>query len=160
MAIYLQYDEIKGNVTALGYEGYVAVDFVKFSSNRGISMEAGNLANREVSQPVITEIMLRKVIDSSAITFFKKALSGSSGKKATIKFVRTNTDNVQEYVEYSLENCLVSGYMINARGDDEPIETITLSFSKIIISYTDHGPDNKVGSLQRAGYDLTTAKPL
>ncbi len=160
MAIYLHYEGIKGNVTASGYEKHIAVDSVKFGVNRGISMDVGKLANREISQPVITEVVLGKVIDSSVTMLFKEAVAGSSGKQAVIKFVRTDTDKVQKYMEYTLENCLVSGYMITAKGDGEPTETIALSFSEVVVNYIDHDSTNKAGSPQRAGYDLATAKLL
>jgi len=61
---------------------------------------------------------------------------------------------------YSLDNCLVSGYSISADGDVEPLENITLSFTKCEINYKDHDATNKTGNPQRAGYDLTTAKAL
>lgn len=160
MAIYLEFEGIKGNVTADGYKGCIAVDAVQFGVGRGISMEAGNVSNRESTRPSVSEVTLTKKADNSVTAIFKEAVTGSSGKKVSIKFVRTGTDKVQEYMDYTLENCLVSGYSISAIADDEPVETITLSFTKVMINYNDHDATNKSGSPQRVGYDLETAKPL
>ena len=85
---------------------------------------------------------------------------GAVGKKVTVKFVRTGADKVQEYMDYTLENCLVRGYSISADAEGEPIENITLSFTKVMINYNDHDATNKSSSPQRVGYDLETAKPL
>lgn len=160
MALYLEYEGVKGNVTADGYKDHIAVDSVSFGVGRGISMEPGNMSNREATRPSVSEITFTKVADNSVTAIFKEAVTGSAGKKVVIKFVRTGADKVQEYMDYTLENCLVSGYSIAATSEGEPLETVTLSFSKIMINYNDHDATNKSSSPQRVGYDLTTAKPL
>jgi len=160
MAIYFSFDGIKGNVTADGYKDHIALMSCDFGVARGISMEPGSLSNREVSRPTISEITVTKKADNSVTGIFKEAVTGAAGKKAMIKFVRTGADKVQQFMDYTLENCLVSGYSISAHGDEDPLETITLSFSKIMVNYNDHDASNKAASPQRVGYDLELAKPL
>ncbi|WP_027328460.1 Hcp family type VI secretion system effector [Marinimicrobium agarilyticum] len=160
MAIYLEYEGIKGNVTAEGYKDHIAVQSLSFGVGRGISMEPGNLSNREATRPTVSEVTLTKVADNSATALFKEAVTGSAGKKVTVKFVQTGADKVTEYMDYVLEDVLVSGYQISGSGDGDPVETISLSFSKIMVNYNDFDKSNKSSSPQRVGYDLTTAKPL
>ena len=50
MAIYIDYEGLKGNVTATGYEGMIALDFFAFGVQRNISMQTGALANREFTK--------------------------------------------------------------------------------------------------------------
>lgn len=160
MAIYMKYDGIDGNVTADGYAGHIAINDVNFSVGRGITMEAGNMSNREATRPTISEITLTKFADTSVPSLFKESVTGSAGKTVVLKFVRTGADKVQEFMDYTLENCMVSGYSIAADAEGEPVETITLSFAKIMINYNDHDLTNTTSNPQRVGYDLTTAKPL
>ena len=160
MAIYLEYEGIKGNVTADGYKDHIAVESVQFGVGRGISMEAGNLLNRESTRPSLSEISLTKAADNSVTAIFKEAVTGSAGKKVVIKFVRTGADKVQEYMDYTLENCLVSSYSMSASAEGEPMESISLSYSKIMINYSDFDKTNKSGNPQRVGYDLESAKPM
>jgi len=160
MAIYLEYEGIKGNVTAEGYKEHIAINAMDFGTCREISMEPGKLSNREVGRPILNEISLSKTIDTSASQFFKAAVGGSSGKKAVLRFVRTGSNNVEEFMSYTLENCLISRYDIEADDTGEIEETIHLGFSRIVVSYKDHDATNTSGSPQRTGYDLTTAKPL
>jgi type VI secretion system secreted protein Hcp len=160
MAIYCEYEGIKGNVTADGYKDHIGVDSVQFGVGRGISMEAGNMSNRESTRPSLSEVTLTKVADNSATAIFKEAVTGNAGKKVVIKFVRTGADKVQEYMDYTLEDCLVSSYSMSASSEGEPMESISLSFSKIMINYSDFDKTNKSGNPQRVGYDLESAKPL
>ncbi|MBN4080608.1 type VI secretion system tube protein Hcp [Beggiatoa alba] len=138
----------------------MALQSLDFGVSRRVSMEQGNLSNRESHRPVLSEISLTKTIDRSVSRLFKESISGSSGKKVVIKFVRTGRDKLAEFMSYTLENCLLSGYAVDADGNGQAEETIHLSFSKILVSVIDHNANNKSGSPQRVGYDLTTAKPL
>lgn len=160
MAIYVEYEGIKGNVTADGYKDHISVQSLQFGVGRGISMEPGNLSNREATRPTISEVTLTKPADTSATALFKEAVTGSSGKKVTIKFVQTGADKVVEFMTYTLEDVLVSGYSVSAGGESDPMESISLSFSKIMVNYNDYDKTNKSANPQRVGYDLTTAKPL
>lgn len=160
MAIYLEYTGIKGNVTAEGFEDHIEVDSVSFGVSRPLSMTSGKMANREVGKPNLTEVHLSKRADNSVAALFKEAVAGSAGKKVVLKFGRTGTDKVDEFMSYTLHDCLVSSYNISAHGDEEPNEEISLSFSKCEISYTDYDKSNKSGSPQRSGYDLSAAKAL
>ena len=160
MAIYLLYEGIKGNVTAEGYKDHIDVQSMTFGVGRGISMDPGNLANREATRPSISEITITKLMYNSTTSLFKESVTGSAGKKVMLKFVRTGADKVNEFMNYELEDCLVSGYNVSGNGDSQPIETITLSFAKILINHTDNDHTNKSGSPARVGYDLATAKPM
>lgn len=160
MAIYIEYEGIKGNVTAEGYKDHISASSIQFGVGRGISMEPGKLSNREATRPTISEITLTKAADTSATAFFKEAVTGAAGKKVVIKFVQTGSDKVVEFMTYTLEDCLVSGYSISADSESDPMESISLSFAKIMVNYNDFDKSNKSSNPQRVGYDLAAAKPL
>lgn len=158
MAIYLKFGNLKGNVTAEGYAGHIALNSVEFETFRQVSMEAGNLSNRESSKPTLSHLTIYKQADSSVAMLWKEALAGSAGQPATISFVRTGSDKVQEFMTYKLTNCIISRYKIIAPKDEEPTERLELSFSAIEVSYKDHDATNKAGNMQRAAYDIRAAK--
>lgn len=157
MAIYIEYEGIKGNVTADGYKDHISVNSCQFGVGRGISMEPGKMSNREATRPTISEVTLSKAADTSAIALFKESVTGSAGKKVKIKFVRTASDKLFEFMTYELEDVLVSGYSLSADSESDPMESISLSFSKITVTYNDFDKTNKSSSPQRAAYNLTSA---
>ena len=158
MAMYLKFGNVKGNVTADGYAGQIAVSSVNFGVSRKVSMEAGNLSNRESTKPNLSTISITKKADNSVAALFKEALTGSAGQEAVITFVRTGSDKVQEFMAYKLKDCIISGYHISAEGEEEPTESIELSYSAIEVSYKDHDASNKSGNPQRVSYDVKAAK--
>lgn len=158
MAIYCEYEGVTGNCTADGYEGHIPCLSVQFGLSRGISMEPGRCSNRESTRPNISEITITKEADSSCTSLFKDGVSGNQGTTCTIKFVRTGTEKVEEFMSYTLENCMISSYSISCDAESAPYETISFSFTKILVNYNDSDASNAGGSPQRVGYDLEKAK--
>ena len=71
MAIYLKFGNIKGNATAKGFEKQIAVDSATFDVDRAVSMESGNLSNRESAKPTLSPITLVKRADGSIAALFR-----------------------------------------------------------------------------------------
>ncbi len=147
-------------MTAAGYKNHTAVSSLVFGVLRGISMEPGNMSNREATCPSLSQITLKKTIDSSTVSLFKESVAGSVGKKVTIKFVRTSLGNLIEFMNYTLENCLVRGYSVIIDDQGKLQETLSLSFSKILLSHIGRDSANKSSAPIRVGYDLSTARSM
>jgi type VI secretion system secreted protein Hcp len=162
MAIFLNFNgnKPKGNVTADGYEGWIKVDDFQFAVSRGISMEPGNTSNREVTYPEISELTISKIMDGASTGLFKESLTGSTGCKVLIDIVKTGADRIEKFVAYELEDCLLSNYEIDAYSNAAPVESISISFAKITMSYTAGDRSNKAATPERVGYDLTAGKKL
>jgi type VI secretion system secreted protein Hcp len=159
MAIYLKFGNLKGNVTAAKFKDQIAVDSVHFAVSRSVTMESGNLSNRESAKPQLSEITISKKADSSAAGVFKEATTGSAGQAAVLTFVRTGKDDLTPYMSYELSDCIVSSYSITAQGDAEPVENISLSYTKLVVSYTNHDATNAAGTPMRVMYDVKLGKP-
>lgn len=157
MAIYLKFGNVKGNVTAEGFTGQIALHTARFNVSRQVTMETGNLSNREFAKPTLSVVTITKDADSSAAALFKEALAGSAGQEAIITFVQTG-DKLQEYLSYKLSNCIVSHYDLSGNQDGAPTEILDLSYSAIEASYKDRDAANKTGNPQRVAYDLKAAK--
>lgn len=157
MAIYCLYEGIKGNVTAEGFKDQINVGNLSFSVGRAISMEPGNCSNREATRASVSELTFSHPADTSAVSLFNEAVKGAVGKKVTFTFVQVAGDKLVPYMIYTLENCLVSSYSISADSESNPMESVSVSFTKMEVKYIDHAGDNKVGSQQVGFYDLASA---
>ncbi len=158
MAVFMKYEGIPGNATAEGYADYIRIASIQFGVGRGITMEPGNLANRESTKPSISEITCTTEVDKCVTALFKEAVSGSSGKKVETAIVQTGADKLIEYMTIITLDTLVSGWSFTADADNKGFLTFSLSFAEIDISYNDYDSTNKGGSPLRSGYNLRTAK--
>lgn len=157
MAIYMKIDGIDGDVTHQGHEKWLDINSFQWGVGRGISTLVGSAKNREASEPSISEVSVTKEMDASSVKLFTEACTGQKGKKVQIHLVSTGNPG-QTYMEYTLENALVSSYSVSTGGSDRPIESISFNFTKIETKYTALGEGNDTGSPLSASYDLATAK--
>ncbi|OZG71766.1 hemolysin-coregulated protein [Hahella sp. CCB-MM4] len=162
MAIYMNYNQlnVKGNVTAEGYKDWIRLDSFSFGTGRHITMEAGHMSNREATRPSLSTVDVSKLMDKASSGLFKESLTGDSGVKVVIDVVRTAADKIEKYVSYELEDVIISSYSVSASHESAPSEAISMSYSKITMSYTAADRANKGASPERVGYDLEAGKKL
>lgn len=161
MPIYMKFDGIDGSVTQKGHEKWIEVLSCQMGVGRAISTPAGRAADREASEPNISEIVITKPNDDASVKLFQEAVAGTDGKKVTIEFVSTGSPGVK-YLELKMENVLVSSYsMSGSAGDARPMESLALNFTKIIISHSKMDQKGAVaGSPIVGGYDVAGAAKI
>ncbi|MDH5545249.1 MAG: type VI secretion system tube protein Hcp [Gammaproteobacteria bacterium] len=152
MAIYLQYEGIEGTVSSKGHEGWIQLDSMQFGCGRAISTSIGGTADREATKPSISEISVTKLLDKSSPLLFNEATVGKA-KKATIHLCKTGTSEIETYMSYELDDCMISGYSMST-GGDRPNESLSLNFAKIVTKYTPFNEKGDAGSPIPAGYNL------
>jgi type VI secretion system secreted protein Hcp len=152
--IYMNYGGLKGEVTASDHQNWIELSSFQFGVGRGISSPTGSSADRQSSVPSVSEIKITKTTDSTSPTLLQEALGGQ-GQSVTIDFCKTDKDTCVTYMEYTLQNTMISGYSISS-GGDRPTESITLNFTKIVFTYTPTNPDGSQGTPIEAGWDLAT----
>jgi type VI secretion system secreted protein Hcp len=156
MPIYLQIDGIQGDATQQNHTGWTDIQSMTWGVSRSMNTLAGATANREGSEPAVSEVTLVKTSDSSSVKLFQQATSGSSGVTATIHLV-TSGNPGNTYLEYVLTNTLISSYSM-AASSDRPQETIVLNFTKMQMKYTPYDSQNNSKSPVIASYDLATTQ--
>jgi len=161
MAIYMNYNKlaIKGNVTAAGYENWIELSSFQLGVGRGISMDVGNMANREATRPSLSEVSVSKMMDNASGGLFKESLTGVEGVEVQIHIVQTGAKQVEKFAAYTLSDVLISSFSTSATGSSAPSEALSLSYSKIVADLQGADKTNKNGQNMKVGYDLTTGKP-
>jgi len=152
MTMYLQIEGIKGNVTAKGHEDWIDISSIQWGVGRAISSSVGTAADREASKPSISEVSVTKLMEESTPLIFTEACVGKS-KKVSIHLCTTGTESIDTYMEYDLEDCMISGYSMSS-GGDRPSESISFSFTKLMMKYIPYDKAGKAMSPLPAGYDM------
>lgn len=160
MAIYLKIDGIDGNVLDAEFEKWIACESINFGVSRDIQVRTGGGANREAHAAHVSEISLSKQMDASSPKLFTESTTGKSHKAVKIQLTQQSDGGTVKYMEYELDNCMVSGYDINGAMDMQPQENLRLSFSKIEMKFTPHDEKNKSQAPIPAGYDVSKASKV
>ncbi|MEM7497546.1 MAG: type VI secretion system tube protein Hcp [Pseudomonadota bacterium] len=156
MPIYMEIEGIMGDATHETHKNWMDIESLHWNVSRNMNTSAGSSANREASEPTVSEVVLTKVTDSSSTKLFAEACSGRTGKLTTIHLVTTGNPG-ETYVEYKLTNTLVANYSVDTTGD-RPVETIRLNFTKMEVKYIPHDENHSPLSPMIASYDLATTR--
>mgnify|MGYP000038197889 CR=1 FL=1 len=157
MSIFMNYDNIKGETTAKGHEDWIDLLSLDWGVQRGITARVGTSKDREATSADVSELRITKYMDNTTPYLFKEAWVGK-GKAVQIHLTKTG-DTLENYMEYTLKDCMISGYRVNTEGE-RPVEEITLSFTKIEQKYTPYDDNHKAASPVSNGYDVATASMI
>lgn len=153
MAIYMKFGAIVGQVTTDGYKDWVELHSAQFGVGRGVSSGAGG-AQRESSNPSISEITVTKVYDKASAGLYEDALAGAFDSDVQIKFTSTTKSKVDTFLTYDLSECGITGFS-SSSGGDNPQESLSLNFTKIMITPMPMNDKGVPTAGAKITYDLT-----
>ena len=91
-------------------------------------------------------------MDVSSPMIFTESCVGKA-KKIEIHLCTVGSDQIETYMEYILEDCMISGYSVSS-GGDRPSESLSLSFTKMEMKFIPYSDQGKPESPIPAGYDM------
>ena len=156
--IFIKMDSVDGAVQASGHEKWIEVESFQWGVSRQIATHTGGGRDREQTRPDVSEVVFTKVVDKASTALFQLAVGGGA-KKTQVHFVKTSGDKLETYLEFTLENALVSSYQLSghSRGDTNQ-ESVSLNFTKVEIKYTPWKDDHTADSPLTAAYDVSLGK--
>jgi len=156
MPIYMNYNNIAGDVTESTHAGWIELNSFQWGVGRGISSPTGGSADRESSAPSISEINVTKSTDVSTTKLLDEAYEGE-GQTVTIDFCKTDKGQLEKYLTLELTNCMISGFSTSS-GGDRPTESLSLNFTKIAFTNVAMKDNNGTGANDTITYDAGQAK--
>jgi type VI secretion system secreted protein Hcp len=123
--------EIKGSSDVTGYEGWITVDSVQMGVGRSISLSG---KDRDTSTPSFSELVLTKSTDIASTELFFQAVCGESLGIATLKWLQTAKDKLQNYLIVELHDAIISSYSVSS-GGERPSESFAINFTKITYQF-------------------------
>lgn len=127
MPIFMQWagGNIKGDVTADGYEGWIELNSVNWGKARSVS----NSRSRGDAAPPLREIVVTKASDSSSFYLRRESLQG---QPVTVEIdLLKPDDNLTIYLKITMDHVLISNYTVS-----DAVEAISLNFDHISWSTT------------------------
>jgi type VI secretion system secreted protein Hcp len=157
MAIYMDYEGVKGNSTTDGFKDLIILESFSLGVSRNISTAQRTNKSREAAEPSISEITVSMSMAKHSPKMFIESLASDLKNKVVIHFTTTTDKKVTEYLTYTLTNVGVSHYSISSGPDGIPSETVVLNFDTIQKKFSSMDPGVS-GSPEAVGYDLTAMK--
>ena len=158
MAAYLKLDGFTGNVTK--YTGWIEGESFSWGFSVPVQTTVGSSTNRMSAGKVTPgDIHLVKKQDQTSAKFMLDSMNGAVIPNATLAVTMPSASGGQDkYMEYKMSNVITSAYNTSgSQGQHEPMENVSLNFTKIEISQYSTDSSGKSMAAQRGNFDFMTA---
>lgn len=159
--ILLKLDGIDGDCEIEKWKGYITLSSVSWAITRepGESAKMGTKAI-VTGMPDLPAIEIGKSMDKASVYLMQNSISGSSMGTAEIKFIsQAGTEGTGDvFLEFKLDNAIISGWSISGDADDRPSETIALWYHKIWMQYYESSDGKTYTSAGSRGWDRVANK--
>ena len=123
---------------------------------RNVTQESGN-PKRNIGIPSTSKFVVTKKMDSSTPKIFAESLFGN-GSNCVLHFMDNNN---QVFMEYKLENTLLSHYSVHSCGGlIQPIKICEISFTSMKTVYTPYDEPGRKGIPRASGYHISDANRI
>lgn len=135
-SMYMQITGIDGEATDKDHKDWIEV----LSFSMGMADPGGGAtgATRRRGDVVIEDIVVVKELDKSSPKLMDRCVKGQVIPTMIIEVCRSATDASFTYYKYELENVMVTSfYCVGSTDEGVPVETITLNYEEITVTYTE-----------------------
>ncbi len=146
---YLDYQGIKGESTAEQFKGMITVLSMDWNVHREITAFTGTAQDREASAARLGDVTITKLQDKASPDLFKESTIGK-GKKAVFHITKQG-EKIEEIMKIELTDAMISSYSISV-SQDRPVETITISYTEMLMTVTPTDDKNNVQAPLVYGY--------
>lgn len=133
---FLKITDIKGESTDKDHKDWIEI----LSFNWGVSQMASGTASSSgggsTQRADFQDLSIVKELDSASPLLNKACWGGTHIAEVVLEFNRAAGDKRQKYMEYKLENVIISSVSIGGGGGGIPTESVTFNYGKITTTYT------------------------
>jgi type VI secretion system secreted protein Hcp len=151
---YIQWPDIRGNITATGFEDHMEVDTVTFSA-KNIAHDSGG---SNAGATVMGDFIITKTMAGSSVSLLNALVRRMVATEIKIKFLRLGGGGEAAtipFMVYTLSNVGIVDYlMTSARDQADPVESLTLSYTKLEQKFTEVDRDGRARGQEVMTYDL------
>ncbi|MCK5412140.1 MAG: type VI secretion system tube protein Hcp [Gemmatimonadetes bacterium] len=146
--MFLKIDGIEGESTAAGgHADWIEVESFSWGASRP-STSTGR--TRGGGRTSFSDVSVVKKIDAASPNLYLACASGKRYPSATLQ-IRKAGEGPMLYMEYRLEDVRISSVSVShSAGHDEPVEEVTLSYGKIVWTYTPADATRQGGGVEKS----------
>lgn len=159
--IYLKITGVDGDVTDEKFVKHISVQSLSTGMSNPSSVSVGTQAGSAGGggKVIMQDIHFTKLCDNASPKLWLKCTKGEHFPDFEFKYVISRGESSDVFKTIKLTDVLVTGYQHSgSSGSELPMESISLNFAKIEISYKPRKPDGTWENAMKAEYDLAKAK--
>ena len=157
---FLKIDGIKGESTDDKHKDWIEILSYNWGVSQMASASASTSGGGTSQRADFQDLSIVKTLDSASPLLFKACAKGDHISEVKIELCRAGGDKLT-YMEYTMNNVIISSVSTGGGGGGEPTESITLNYGKINLNYIKQAREGGGGAGNvPAGWDLEANKPI
>ena len=158
---YLKIEDIKGESKRADHEDEIDCFGVQWNVHQASSASVGS--GRTRSRASVGDFSFSKWMDAASPYLSLACMQGKNFKEVVFMARKDSGDAHLDYLQVTLENCIVSGYSMSqasaeTAADDMVHEMINISFEKVKMKYVVQADDHSAGDEHEVEYDIVAGK--
>jgi type VI secretion system secreted protein Hcp len=155
---FLKIEGINGESTDDKHTQWIEVLSYNWGVSQMASASASSSGGGTTQRVDLQDLSIVKMLDSATPMLFKTCARGEHIKQVKLELCRAGGDKLS-YMEYTLNNVIISSVSTSGSRGGEPTEAITFNYGKIKLNYIKQKrADGAGGGNVPAGWDLETNK--
>ncbi|MEW6381899.1 MAG: type VI secretion system tube protein Hcp [bacterium] len=157
---FLKIDGIEGESTDDKHKGWIEILSYNWGVSQTASATASSSGGAASERANFQDFSVVKMLDKATPKLALACSSGQHIKEITLELCRAGGDKVP-YMEYKMNEVLISSYSVGGAGGGEPTESLSFNYAKIQWTYTQQKrADGTPGGKIPAGWDLAANKKV
>jgi len=158
---YLKIDGIDGESTDADHKKWMEVESFSWGVHQSASTRVSTAGGGTSARADFSDLSVVKMMDSASPLIALACASGKHIKEIVLELCRAGGDKRVKYMEYKLEEVIISSVSVGGGGGSLPVETITFNYGKISWTYTKQERAGGGGGGQvPAGWNLKENKKI
>jgi len=157
--MFIQIGDIKGESTDHAHKEWIEI----LSFNHGVSQmaQAGHsgTGGGSTQRADFQDFSIVKTLDKASPKLNEACALGTIHKMIIVHLCKSTTDKTV-YMEYKMEDAIISSVSIGGGGGGEATESVTINYGKFRWNYTPVDKDGKKSGNIPSGWDLQENKKL
>lgn len=154
---FIKLDEVDGESTRKGFEGQIEILSFSFGASNPVTIGSAAKGGG-AGKASLSSFNFMKITDGASPQMFQGCCQGKHYPKAKV-VLRKAGGAPMDYLIYEFEKCYVDSiqWSGSSGGDDRPIESVSITFGKVTITYTPQDEKgNPAGKPVIGTWDVTT----
>ena len=152
---FLEIDGIKGESTDKEFKDQIEILSYSWGVSQAASGTASSSGGGSVARADFQDLSIVKELDSASPLISKACWSGKHISKVVLRLNRAGGEKRVKYMEYKMENVIISSVSIGGGGGGIPTEAVTFNYGKLTTTYTKQARPGGGGAGEiPAGWDL------
>ena len=153
---FIKFPGVDGESSRKGFEKQIEVLSFSLGASNPTTIGAGGGGG--AGKVSISSFNFMKHSDVTSPLLFQKCCAGEHFDKVTVTLNKAGGKAPVKFLVYDFEKVFVESvqWSGSSGGDDTPVESVSLAFGKVTVTYTAQNPDGTPGATKIGQWDLMT----